>query len=534
MSITDIRSPNLSRSVRLEKPMVRSPKGVVVAHNRLAAHIGSEILARGGSAIDAAIATSFAIGVLEPWMSGIGGVGAMVVRTKDGTTTAIDAGARSPAALDPSDFPLVDGKDADLFGWPNVLEDRNVIGAKSVCVPGLIKGLAEAHRLFGRLPWADLVAPSIALAEDGPVVDYHTTLWIAEAMDRLQRDKACRDLFLPNGLPPATPAAVSGKQAHMPNPQLAATLRRIAADGPQALYEGDLAEALCADIQSLGGYLSVEDLASFEVVTTPAASEPYRDHQVHIVPTLNGGISVAMALRHRNKDPRPTGSSPSADDVLANCNAMAAAWEHRFSKLGDGAERTLPSCTTHFSVVDRDGTCVSLTQTLLSLFGSSVVSPQTGIVLNNGVNWFDPRPGRINSIAPATKALANYAPMIMSGPDDTVVAIGGSGGRKILPAIFQTLTHIVDFGYPLDKAIGAPRFDSSADPTVVADPRLGSETIETLGRHYPVVIADRMDHPNNYTILGAVGRQGSLNEGAAEPFHAWTEAVCEGDPLFND
>lgn len=532
MTLTDIRSPNLSRGLRLDKPMVRAEEGIVVAQNRLAAHIGAQILRRGGSAVDAAIAVSFAIGVLEPWMSGIGGVGAMLIRGPDGAITSIDAGARSPKSLDPSDFPVVEGRDGDLFGWPNVLEDRNVIGGRSVCIPGLVRGLGLAHARFGRLPWAELVAPAVEIVEEGPIVDFHTTLWIAQDMGRLQRNAACRERFLPGGLPPVTPSAVSGRVNRMPAPELARTLRHIAVEGPEALYRGALAETLAADVRAVDGYLSASDLEEFEAVCAPAAREPYRDHLLHIVPQLNGGVTVAMAMRFANKAPRPSGPGPGAEDFVGWCRALEKAWEHRFSRLGDGAERSLPTCTTHFSVVDRDGMCVSLTQTLLSLFGSGVVSPRTGILLNNGVNWFDPRPGRVNSIRPATKALANYAPVMLTGPDDDVIAIGGSGGRKILPAVFLALARVVDYGATLEEAIGAPRIDMSAPPQVVADSRLGNEIIAALAAKFPVVLADRIEHPNHFTILGAVRRRGGINEGAAEPFHAWTDAVREGDDLM--
>lgn len=534
MPVIDIRSPNLSRGLKIEKPAVRSEAGIVAAHNRLAAHIGAEVLKKGGNAVDAAVAVSFAIGVLEPWMSGIGGVGAMLVRTADGTVTSIDAGARSPAGLDPADFPLVEGKDGDLFGWPSVLDDRNVVGGKSICIPGLVKGLALAHARFGRLPWEELVRPAADIAEEGPVVDFHTTLWIAQDMARLRRNEACAAWFLPNGLPPAAPMAVAAKINRMPNRKLAETLRTIATEGPQALYSGPLAEALSADIRAVGGYMTAADLADFNAVEAPASCEPYRDRVLHIVPELNGGVTVALAMRHMNADHTPRGDTPDSADYLAYCKAMEKAWAHRFAHLGDGAERTLPSCTTHFSIVDRDGMAVSLTQTLLSLFGSGVVSPQTGILLNNGVNWFDPRPDRVNSIGPARKALANYSPVMMTGPGKDVIAIGGSGGRKILPAVYMALTQMADFGYELDAAIAAPRFDMSAPPQVVVDARLGPEVIETLAAHYPVVITERIEHPNHFTTLGAVRRRGNLNEGAAEPFHAWTDAVAEGDSLFLD
>lgn len=525
MHITDIRSPNLSRRMTITKPAARSDKGIVVAQNRRAASVGADILAAGGSPVDAAIATSFALGVLEPWMSGIGGVGAMLVRAPDGQISAIDAGARSPAALDPADFPLVEGRDSDLFGWPSVFEDRNVTGAKSICVPGLLRGLGAAHARFGRLPWRDLVAPAIAIAQQGVAVDAHVTLWIASEMARLRRDAACAAWFLPDGLPPSAPAAVSGRMLHLANPKLAETLQRIAEQGPDALYHGDLAKALAEDVQAAGGYLDAGDLADFAAVESAPGSQNYRDRVVHFVPELNGGVTVALALRLLDQ-------TPQAPDLLASCRALDAAWTDRFARLGDGAERSLPSCTTHLSVVDRDGMAVSLTQTLLSLFGSAVVSPQTGILLNNGVNWFDPRPGRVNCIGPSRKALANYAPMMMTGPGDQVLAVGGSGGRKILPAVYQAMIHMADFGMDLDAAIAAPRYDLSAPPVVVADARLGQAAINALAGEFEVVVTDRAEHPNSFTTLGAVLRRDGQNTGMAEPWHLWADAVVEGEALM--
>ncbi|MFD2239282.1 gamma-glutamyltransferase [Aureimonas populi] len=529
MDMTDIRSPNLARGRLTGKRMARGEGGIVVSQNREAARIGAEVLKEGGNAVDAIVAASFAVGVLEPWMSGVGGVGAMLVREEGGAVTAIDAGARSPAGLDPADFPIVGGSDGDLFGWPSVLEDRNVTGARSIGVPGLVAGLGAAHARFGRMSWAELVLPAAGIAEAGPVVDFHTTLWIASEMRRILRDEACSGWFLPEGVPPITPAAVTGRVNRLPNAALAQTLARIAREGPGILYGGELAEALAGDVQAAGGYLGTADLAAFEVAAGPAATQAYRRHLVHYVPGLNGGPTLAHMLRACQERHAPQGETPGAADVLAYCEAMQDAWAHRFETMGDGARESLPSCTTHLSAVDRDGMAVSLTQTLLSLFGSGVVSPRTGILLNNGINWFDPRPGRPNSIAPGRKALSNYAPAIMTGPDDDVIAIGGSGGRKILPAVFQALAQVADFSHALDEAVAAPRLDTSAPPLVVADARFPADILDAVRARHATVLCERMEHPNHFTTLGAVRRRGAMNEGFAEPFHPWADAVSEDD-----
>jgi gamma-glutamyltranspeptidase / glutathione hydrolase len=195
--------------------------------------------------------------------------------------------------------------------------------------------------------------------------------------------------------------------------------------------------------------------------------------------------------------------------------------------MGDAGEKTAPTCTTHISVVDRDGNMVTLTQTLLSLFGARVVLPKTGILMNNGINWFDPTGGP-NGIAPGRKALANYAPAIMTGPDGAV-AIGGCGGRKIIPAVFQLLALQADFGLDLNEAFHQPRVDVSGLGPVAVDRRLGAKALATLSEAFDTVECEPVPYPFPFTIASAVRRVKGINEGATEPEQPWSEAVSEDD-----
>ena len=189
-------SENLSRTATIRKPVVRGAGGVVAAHHRVAAKAGIEILRRGGNAVDAAIATGFAAGVAEPWMSGIGGIGVMLVReARSGRITVIDFGARSPHKLDPADFKIIGGADSDLFGWPIVEENRNVIGAKAIAVPAMVAGHALAHERFGSKPWADLVMPAAEIAQTGVEIDWYSSLIVTTALADLQRDPGCAEAF---------------------------------------------------------------------------------------------------------------------------------------------------------------------------------------------------------------------------------------------------------------------------------------------------------------------------------------------------
>jgi gamma-glutamyltranspeptidase/glutathione hydrolase len=168
---------------------------------------------------------------------------------------------------------------------------------------------------------------------------------------------------------------------------------------------------------------------------------------------------------------------------------------------------------------------VALTQTLLSVFGARYVSPSTGILMNNAINWFDPRPGGPNSLAPAKRALSNYCPAIMLGSDDAV-AIGGSGGRKIIPAVFQLLTMLAE-GQSLEDAFHFPRIDVSGEDKVVVDRDLPEDIRAALAAQFATIAVERTPYPNQFGLIGAVRRRGDVSEGATEPQHPWSEAVAE-------
>ena len=247
-----------------------------------------------------------------------------------------------------------------------------------------------------------------------------------------------------------------------------------------------------------------------------------------MLPELNGGPTLWVAFNDLVKRRKQPEAEPDARTFSAYAAAMRTAWTDRFERLGDAGERTAPTSTTHISIVDRDGNMVTLTQTLLSLFGARIVLPGTGILMNNGINWFDPVPGGPNSIAADRRGLANYVPAVMIG-DGAVTAIGGCGGRRILPAVFQLLAMSADFGFDLEQAFHTPRIDVSGLEVVVADRRMPPETIEALAAEYATVVAEPVDYPFPYTIAGAVRRAGDMNEGATEPQHPWSEAVSEDD-----
>ncbi|MEL6236242.1 MAG: gamma-glutamyltransferase [Pseudomonadota bacterium] len=518
------------------KPAVHSDGGVVAAQHVGAARVGAAVLAAGGNALDAAIATSFAIGVLEPWMSGIGGGGLMVLRHADGRVETLDAGMRAPAGLDPAAYRLAEGEAEGLFTWPAVEGDVNMSGPLAIAVPGLVDGLGVAHAAWGSHPWADLVAPAIDLARRGLSVDWYASLIIGQAAVGLARFEASRARFLPGGHPPPI-GLVPGRNTRLPAPALAETLEVIARDGPRALHEGPLAEAVARDAAAVGSPLSAADLAQTRARLRPPLAIGYRDAQIWATPELSAGPTLAHSLRLLSGF--APGATPDPGFYTAMAQALAGAYALRLTEMGDvdGGRDTGrdAGCTTHISVADRHGMTVSLTQTLLSVFGSMVTLPETGILMNNGIFWFDPRPGGPNALAPGKRCLANMCPVVMEA-GGRVTAIGASGGRRIMPAVAQIAAFLGDFGMDLETALHMPRLDMSGGAAVTADDTLPAPVIAALRAAFPVAVEKRSVFPNWFANISAAQSSAEAQSnaeaqsaaggqiGATEPWLPWADA----------
>jgi gamma-glutamyltranspeptidase / glutathione hydrolase len=254
-------SDQFSNSQQIRKPAVVSKGGIVVAQSRRAAEVGAQVLAAGGDCVDAVVATSFALGVLEPWMSGVGGGGAMVLyRAREQRCDVIDFGMRSPRGIRPEDFPLTgEGAASDLFPWPRVKDDRNLHGPASIAVPGVVAGMEQAHRRHAKLPWQELLAPAVSLAGEGLLVDWWTTSAIASAAVDLRRYAASGAAYLQDGLPPHAPWGIKA-EVRLPQEKLMAMLAALAVRGPRDFYKGDLARSIVKDIEGAGGCLALADL----------------------------------------------------------------------------------------------------------------------------------------------------------------------------------------------------------------------------------------------------------------------------------
>lgn len=522
---------NFSASLRLTKSVLRSNAGIVAAQHRRAAEVGAEILRAGGEAVDAAIATSFALGVLEPWMSGMGGGGAMVLyRARENRYTVIDFGMRAPASLEAADFPLTgEGVAKDLFPWARVRDDRNIHGPFAIAVPGVVDGMRVARERYGRLPWSDLVLPAARLAREGLLVDWFATLNIASAAADLNRYDGARAAYLVNGLPPVAPWSARSS-VRLPQTALASTLEQLAQAGARDFYEGDIARRITGEVLALGGRLSADDLNGYHAREVDPLMIDYRDARIAATPELTAGPTLADTLRRLSAAmPSIPSGAPNGDTYSAYARALQEAYELRLSNMGDVDGARAPACTTHFCVVDAEGNMAAVTQTLLSVFGARVSLTDTGLLMNNGIMWFDTEPGHPNSIAPGKRCLTNYCPVIAEHGARRF-ALGASGGRRILPAVTQLLSFLIDGGDSLEAAFNRPRIDASERALVIGDRALDADVQSRLSAGFEYVHQHRMTLPFKFAcpsgVLTTAGRADGRNEGITEISNPWGDAVA--------
>jgi gamma-glutamyltranspeptidase/glutathione hydrolase len=514
----------LTQNWQVRKPAAASRGGIVVSQNGAAASIGAEILAAGGTAVDAVVATAFALSVREPWNSGLGGIGFMVVHPAGGgRAEVVDFGPVAPAGLDPALFPLTGEERTELFTWAQVVDDRNAQGPLSFMIPSAVRGYEQAVERFGRLPWRDLVAPAVALAREGLPVDWYVTLKVAAAASDLRRYDESRRIYLPDDLPPVNqpnggpPALIIGR--------LADTLARLAEEGPEDFYKGEIAAAIAADVKDGGGVLSAEDLAECRARIVPTLDIPYRGYTFQAARGLSAAPTLADVLDRL--DGKSFGKRPDPNYFEAVVEALLQAYGARLEGLGD-TEPPAESCTSHITAVDKEGGIAALTTTLLSSFGSRYVLPRTGILVNNGVMWFDPQPGRPNSIGPGKRALTNMCPLIVARDGRPRFGIGASGGRRILGAVLQLASFIVDFGMSPEEAAHYPRIDVSGDKGVAIDRRLPEAVIDRLTSRRGASLVEHTVWPQQFACPNLVLRgEDGTNHGISDVMSPWSAAVAE-------
>ena len=522
------------------KTEARAQHGMVATKDIHATRAGVQMLEMGGNAVDAAVAACFAVGVVEPGSSGIGGGGYLVYQVGE-RGGVVGFPMKGPLAARPEMYELSGEASVGNFGWAGVVGDENLDGPRSIAVPGAVAGLCEAHRLLGRLPLRDVVAPAVSLARDGHSPGWHNMYSLGLMASRLFEFDELRSIFMPDG---KLPTGDVTSPAVLRQPQLADVLEAVGRDGSGAFYSGDIAHAITSDIRANGGIVSEQDLAEYRPFVWDSGLEfGYSGHTVRVPPLACAGTTSAMTMRLLDGfDVRSMGHN-SAGALHAYIWAARLAYADRYEYMADPAfvdvpweglvsdgysdlrrglidesrlgaiepgdpwafdsgapgERmpasvpALDSGTTHLCAMDSEGNAVSLTNTLMAGFGSGFVPKGTGVVMNNGMMWFDPIPGRVNSIMPGKYPLNNMTPALVMGPDGVRMAAGASGGRRITNCVTQLISKVVDFGMSPQEAIDSPRVDCSL-PVTSVDSRMPADVVAEIERrgHRIYVIGD--DH----------------------------------------
>ena len=465
-----------------EKRPAHGARGMVVTNHPLAAAAGAEMLAAGGNAIDAAIAALFTLSVVEPMMVGILGGGMAHIRLADGTHTVIDGQSTAPLATGPTIYT------PDPSAPPGTMETigrKNAVGPTAVAAPGNLIGWCEALARFGSFPLADVMEPAIRHASRGFRVTQYLCECVADSAADLARDAEIAALYLPGGTP-ITPGARLVASAY------AETLRTIAKEGPALLYGGAFGQHYAAHMARSGGYLSMQDLTEYRTITREALRGTYRGFEIvgppppssgplHIVQMLNiledydiGALGfataptlhlLAEALKIAFADRAAATADPAFVQVpVARLLSKSYAAERRAridrSRARAWTAGVAPgesSHTTHLTVADAMGNIVASTQTINSLFGARYIVPGTGVIPNNYMFVFDPRPGRASSVQPGKRITSSMAPVIVLKDGKPVYALGLPGGLRIFPSVMQALSNLIDHGMTLQEAVEAPR-----------------------------------------------------------------------------
>lgn len=437
----------------------RFSKAIIASQNKLASEAGKQVLEQGGNAVDAAIAAAFAIGVVEPWQSGLGGVGKMIIKmTEESSASIIEFPAKSLSSSNPDAYPLEGQGNAGMFKWPKVIGNRNIEGKYSVCIPGMVKGLGLAHSMYANRSWHELLQPAISLSEKPLYVDPISSCKLLSISPGIDKYEELKKVFFENNLPPVT--SWLGEVPYIRNQNLTDTLRLLSENGPEDFYFGDVSKKILRDCADQGIEILRSDLENYEayvfrseLIKIGADSVIYSSETPFSLRSIGKTITKVNSIKMTKKsDSEYRGSVYRAlvESILYE----------------DNKEHKNHSCTTHISCIDSSGNAVSLTITLLSLFGSKVMLPETGIIVNNGMMWFDPRPGAPNSIASSKIPPNNMYPTLMKSGNN-IIAMGASGGRRILPCIAQMAIQKAIFNMSADYILSIPRLDIDVDGALV-------------------------------------------------------------------
>jgi gamma-glutamyltranspeptidase/glutathione hydrolase len=515
---------------------VYAKHGMVVSSEKLASETGAEILKQGGNAIDAAVATAFALAVVHPAAGNIGGGGFMVIRRADGTTTSIDYREKASKAAHEKMYLDENGQ---------LIRDSNHNGYLSIGVPGTVAGLILALEKFGTMRLKPVIEPAIKLAEKGFQISYSMSADLKNLADEFRKYPASARIFL------KSENEFYEFDEIFIQKDLSKTLKLIAKQGRAGFYAGKTAELIEQDMRANGGLITLEDLVAYQAVIRQPIEFNYRGYRVtSMAPPSSAGVALAIMLNILEKYDLAKLGHNSAAYIHLLSETMRRAYSTRAKYLGDAdfnpdmpvakliskkfADELLEAIdldsasqssidaidwanesdeTTHFSVVDAQGNAVSNTYTIEAWYGSKIVANGCGFLYNNEMGDFNAWPGHTdtagqigtkpNLVQPEKRMLSSMAPTIVSKDGKLVMVIGTPGGRTIINTILQTIINVIDFEMNIYEAIDAPRFHHQWLPDVIKIEKWGAsddtvkrlqemghriEWVETLGRAMGIMI----------------------------------------------
>lgn len=459
--------------------------GMVVSDNTVASKVGTDILKKGGNAIDASVATAFALSVTHPQAGNIGGGGFLVYLDSMGKATTIDFREKAP---------LLATSDMFLDEAGALIKGSNHNGLKSVGVPGTVAGLYLAHQKYGSLPWKELVQPSIDLAENGVVLSW-TLAEHAKNIYLSSKSEFLKDYYKNSN------GEITQHGELWVQKKLANTLKFIRDNGKDGFYKGVVAEEIAAFMKANGGIITLEDLSKYEAVEREAITGTYKEYEIFSMPPpSSGGVAIIEMLNIIEQSNLDSVQFNSTEYVHLLAETMRRAYADRAEHLGDpDFNLNMPlhkltskdfakmrydnidfnrasvsdsskfgqiydgKNTTHLSVIDKNGNAVSLTYTLEQSYGSGLGSPKLGFIFNNEMGDFNPQPGYTNSgwligtnpniIQPEKRMLSSMSPTIVTKNRKPYLIIGSPGGRTIINTVFQTILNVIEYDMPIEKAI---------------------------------------------------------------------------------
>lgn len=527
---------------------VAGAHGMVASSSPIASQVGVDILKKGGNAVDAAVAVGFALAVTHPAAGNLGGGGFMVIRLANGRATTIDFREVAPKAAT-RDMYLDAKGDAT---------DKSRVGPLAVGVPGSVAGLALAEQEYGTLKLADVMAPAIDLAANGFVLSDRLAHSLASARPLFETFPASAAKFLKNDQPyqPGDRFA---------QPDLAGTLRLISEHGASAFYRGPIAQQIAAEMRAHGGLIATADLADYKPVERQPIEGTYRGYGlISMPPASSGGIALVELLNILEGYPIAKDGFNTPKTIHLMVEAEKRVYADRSKWMGDTAffhvptggltskayaaslragidpNHATPSSaiapgepiayestqTTHYSVVDADGSAVAVTTTLNGGFGNGEVVAGAGFLLNNEMDDFSAKPGtpnmfgltggEANAIQPGKRMLSSMSPTIVTKGDKVFLVLGSPGGSRIITTVLQVIVNVIDHGMNLQQAVDAPRFHHQWLPDDIRIERKGFppslvQALEKMG--YQVKAESDMGDVEAIEIDPKTG----MRDGAADP-----------------